>query len=82
MTTTTHSLRDLPEVLAGNMTAGGPSLRASILRDTGEDALTEPAFDWSNDLACDECGIHDSTAVVSFDGETWERLCHICYEDR
>lgn len=68
-------------MLAENMTAGGPDLLAAIMRDTGEDALAEPAFAWSNDLPCNVCEVHDSTAVVSFDGETYERLCHLCYED-
>ena len=68
--------------LAENMTVGGPSLRAAILRDTGADPIAEPAFAWSNDLPCDECGIHDSTAVVSFDGDAFERLRHVCYEAR
>lgn len=65
-----------------NITASGHSLREVIELDTGEDAATEPAFAWSNDLPCDGCGVHDSTAVVSFDGDTYERLCYHCYIQR
>lgn len=60
MTTTTHSLRDLLEVL------------------TGCDATTEPDFAWSDGMPCDTCGATTSTALVSLDGNTKQRLCFEC----
>lgn len=66
--------------LIDNMTASGPSLRELIVERTGYDPITEPAFAWSNTEACSDCGVHDSTAVLSFDdnGEVFERLCYHC----
>lgn len=63
-------------------TASGATLRDWIKRDTGADPVSEPAFAWSNTLPCDGCGVPDSTALVSFDGKTFERLCLHCYEVR
>lgn len=63
-----------------NITASGHSLREWVEDATGYDAVTEPAFKWSNDLPCSECGVHDSTAVlsVSWEGDLFERLCFHC----
>lgn len=55
-------------------------LRRMIDMDCGEDAQTEPAFAWSTVLPCERCGRErEATAVVSFDGELFERLCSLCY---
>ena len=72
--TTTQALTD-------NLTASGPSLREAILEWTGCDPLTEASFAWSNTDECDGCGVHDSTAVLSFDGDTFERMCFHCAID-
>lgn len=71
-----------PSLLIENMTASGPSLREWVEERTGYDPITEPAFAWSNSEPCSGCGVHDSTAVLSFDGETFERLCFHCAADR
>lgn len=64
------------------MTASGPSLKEFVEELTGCDPTQEPVFAWSNVLPCDDCGIHDSTAVLSFDGDTFERLCFHCAATR
>lgn len=68
--------------LAENMTASGPSLREWVQEQTGYDPISEPAFAWSNIEPCSDCGVHDSTAVLSFDGEVFERLCFHCAVER
>lgn len=67
--------------LTGNITASGHSLREVIEEDTGYDPITEPAYAWSNELPCDDCEVHDSTArvILADDGETATRLCYHCY---
>lgn len=62
-----------------HLTASGPDLREYIQEDTGYDPVAEPAFAWSNELPCDDCGIHDSTAKVNLNGEALTRLCAECY---
>jgi hypothetical protein len=64
-----------------NITASGHSLRECIAEDTGFDPVGEPAFAWSNQERCAGCDVADSTAIVSFDGEVFERLCFHCYMD-
>lgn len=56
------------------------TLREFIQTRTGYDPTTEPAFAWSATDACSDCGVHDVTAVLSFDddGAIFERLCHQC----
>lgn len=57
----------------------GPTLRAMIEHMTGCDPRTDPAFAWSDgEQPCQRCGHHDPTAVVSLDGESFERLCAEC----
>lgn len=63
------------------VTAGAADLREVIIEMTGYDPVTEAAFDFREDLPCGRCEIHDATAVVSLDGETTERLCHICLRE-
>jgi hypothetical protein len=72
----------MPNELIENMTASGPSLREWVQVRTGCDPITEPEFAWSNIDACSDCGVHDSTAVLSFDGKTFERLCFHCADER
>lgn len=66
----------------GSMTASGPSLREAIYMATGCDAYEESDFVWSDYLRCDECGVSDSTALLSFDGDTFVRVCFHCYVER
>lgn len=65
---------------AANITASGHSLREWIEDVVGSDPIADPTFGWSNSLACDECDVHDSTALLIFsdDGATTERLCFHC----
>ena len=71
--------------LIENMTAGGRSPRELLEEITGEDPVTHPAFAWSNDLACEDCGIHDSTAVIIVPDDVGEsttvRVCFHCAVD-
>lgn len=63
------------------VTAGAADLREVIIEMTGCDPVTEPAFEFSEQLPCDRCGSHDATAIVSVDWSgdvTMERLCHLC----
>jgi hypothetical protein len=70
----------ITEAIEATITAG-PRLRAAILAQTGEDPVTEPAFAWSDgELPCDGCGHHDPTALVSFDGDTEQRVCADCWD--
>ena len=62
----------------GNMSVSGPSLRARIYTATGIDPYRDRDFAWSDELPCDDCTVVDSTAVVSIDGEKFERLCDDC----
>jgi len=66
----------------GNMSASGPSLRQLIYTRTGCDAYRDRDFAWSDELRCDDCTVADSTAVVSIDGEAFERLCFHCLAER
>lgn len=61
-----------------NITASGHNLREHLIEATGYDPVTEPSFAWSTVDACDTCGTHNSTAVTSADGDTFERLCFHC----
>ena len=56
-------------------------LRELIETWTGYDATTEPAFAYANDQACDHCASIGSTAVLSFDGESFSRCCYLCARD-
>lgn len=74
----------MTETLIENMTASGLSLREWVRERTGYDPITEPAFAWSNIEACSDCGVHDSTCILSldWDGVVFERLCFHCAADR
>lgn len=64
------------------MTASGPSLREFVLDLTGCDPAVESEFAWSDTERCDDCGVSDSTCVLSIDGESFERLCYHCAVER
>ena len=67
---------------AMTMTASGPSLREFVLDLTGCDPAVESEFAWSDTERCDDCGVSDSTCVLSIDGESFERLCYHCAVER
>lgn len=70
------------EMLIANMTASGHRLRDLLIEWTGCDPVTDPVFAWRNAARCESCRVTDSTAVMSFDGETFERLCFHCAVER
>lgn len=80
--TATTGIRPHMDKRIGSMTISGPSLRVLMWRRTGCDAYRDRDFAWSDELRCDDCTVADSTAVVSIDGEAFERLCFHCLAER